>query len=235
MKKMVGLFRVMTFEELDKAAEVMVKYSPTDAYQILDETFAKTVKGDTFRRKALNNLMKVWGNGQKPLSDFQEKVLERYAISNYDEKKSLQVLMMLYSFSFFSDTINIIGKYLRMQDTFQSKTIMEEVRSTYGMTETVNKGVLTVLGSLVDWGFLFRSKPGVYELTKDKILITDEFIKNVLIRSILAHTDAEYLPLEIINNQAGLFMFDYQVSRLEVHLDDLNVLRERTDTFIGLK
>ena len=56
MKKMVGLFRVMTFEELDKAAEVMVKYSPTDAYQILDETFAKTVKGDTFRRKALNNL-----------------------------------------------------------------------------------------------------------------------------------------------------------------------------------
>ncbi|MFQ9330412.1 MAG: hypothetical protein ACLR2T_09370, partial [Streptococcus sp.] len=162
MKKMVGLFRVMTFEELDKAAEVMVKYSPTDAYQILDETFAKIIKGDTFRRKALNNLMNVWGNGQKPLSDFQEKVLKQYAISNYDEKKTLQVLMLLYSFSFFSDTINIIGKYLRMQDTFQSKTIMEEVRSTYGMTETVNKGLLTVLGSLVDWGFLLRSKPGVY-------------------------------------------------------------------------
>ncbi|MGQ4819674.1 hypothetical protein ACQ1ZK_21670, partial [Enterococcus faecium] len=79
----------MTFQELDKAAEVMLKYSTTDAYQILDEPFAKTIKGDTFARKALNNLMNVWGNRQKPLSDFQENVLQRYAISNHYEKKSL--------------------------------------------------------------------------------------------------------------------------------------------------
>lgn len=235
MKKTVGLFRVMMYEELDKTAELMLRYSPKDAYEILDEVLSQSISGNTFRRKALNNLTKVWGNGKKPLSEFQIEVLKKYAEASIEEKSALQILMTFYSFPFFSDTITVIGKYVRMNDIFQSKTIMREIHNSYGMTETVNKGVLTVLGTLVNWEVLTTDKKGQYALTGRKIKIVDEFIKNVMMHSILVHSEAEYVPLELINTQSGLFMLEYSITSSDINFDGIEVIRERVDTFVKLK
>src|SRR5699024_6301693 len=133
MKKNIGLFRVMTFEELNMTANLLNKFNPKDAYDILDENLSKDIEGETFRRKAINNLTNTGGNGQKPITSFKKKVLEVYSESSDQEKLTLQVLMMYYSFSFFADTTEIIGNYIRMKSDFQSKNIINEIRNIYGI------------------------------------------------------------------------------------------------------
>lgn len=235
MKKSVGLFRALRFEDLDKTAELLLKYSPMDAYDILDDILASTIKGKEGRRKVINNLMCVWGNGKKPPSELQMKVMERYSESSHDEKVVFQILMVYLAFPFFAEAVGIIGKYLRMSDELQSKTLMNEIRNIYGITETVQKGVISVLGSLANWGILITDKQGHYEYQGKKIMIADEFGKNVLIYAVLAHAEAEYLTLEVINNQAGFFMIEYIIGSSDVIFDDLEVLRERLDTFVKVK
>ncbi|SPC38242.1 hypothetical protein [Latilactobacillus fuchuensis] len=234
MKKTIGLFRVMNYEELDKAAELMLRYSPKEAYEILDEILMQYIAGATFRRKALNNLTKVWGNGQKSLNKYQISVLQKYPEVSSEERIAMQLLMTLYSFPFFSDVVTIIGKYIRMNDNFQSKTIMEEIRNTYGMTETVSKGGLSVLGTLVNWGFLRTDKNGKYDLTGKKIKIENEFIKNMIVYASLANSDAEYISLESINNHSGLFMFDFNINSSDIIFNNIEMIRERSDVFVKL-
>lgn len=74
-----------------------------------------------------------------------------------------------------------------------------------------------------------------YEHQGKKIVITDEFYKNVLIYAVLAHTKVEYVTLEVINNPAGFFMLEYMIGSSDVIFYDLEMLRERLDTFVIVK
>lgn len=234
MKKNIGLFRVMTFEELNMTANLLNKFNPKDAYDILDENLSKDIEGETFRRKAINNLTNTWGNGQKPLTSFQKKVLEVYSESSDQEKLTLQVLMMYYSFSFFADTTEIIGNYIRMKSDFQSKNIINEIRNIYGIRETVNKGVLSVIGTLTNWGFLDKETKGRYSVSNKRIYLGNKFGKNLLVLAILTHSEKEYITLESINSTSRFFMLDYQIDEKDIIFDNLEIIRDRNDIFIKM-
>ncbi|MCA9765534.1 MAG: hypothetical protein KC455_03855 [Carnobacterium sp.] len=235
MKKSVILFRSLQFEDLDNTAKLLLKYSSTDTYDILDEKLSGRIKGKEGRRKVINNLMRVWGNGKKTHCELQSKVIERYVVSSYNDKIVFQILMTYLTIPFFAEALGIVGRYFRMSDKVQSKTILNEVRNRYGITETVKKGSLALLGSLTNWGILETNKKGQYSYEGNKIEIRNRFLKNLLVKSILTHSEAEYISLEAINNQAGFFMFDYLITGTDIEFKDIEVLRERSHTFVKLK
>lgn len=81
-------------------------------------------------------------------------------------------------------------------------TDVEIITLTY--SNNLEKTELLLPFSVIKWRtkILIYDKVEHSEYQGKKNAITDEFDKNVLIYAVLAHTKAEYVTFEVINNQA---------------------------------
>lgn len=235
-KKLVGLFRPLRFEDLDLTAKLLSSYSIADAFDILDDKLAQDFEGKEGRRKLINNLTKVWGNGKKVLPEFNQKVVDEYLKSSHEDRVIIQYLMMYRQFPFFTDVARLTGNILRMTDGFSSKPIMNEIYGMYGTTVTVNKGASSALGTMVNWDIIARADGnGKYFYDESKLVVRTPLQMNLLVDAVLSNSEHEYVSTDAINETLGLFPLEYTLFTTVLDDNMFEVLHERTERFVKLK
>ena len=219
MKKEVGLFRPLRFDQLDLAASLLSNYELNDAFEIMNEKLSNELKGNVGRRKVINNITRVWSGGKKQPSNFQKNVLSRYCNANHDSKIAYQYLMTAIAFPFFRDTVNIVGKYLRITGKISNDFLLKEMEKIYGSAESVYKGTNAVVRGLIDWNLVdgMTEKGKLIEI--DKLRISDEFLKRLIVKVLMEHYNTEYIQLDQLNEDAIFFPFNYHLS--ESYFDNL--------------
>ncbi len=236
VKKSIGLFRPLRFDDIDLTAKLLNDYSVVDAFEILNEKLAPEFTGDVARRKLINNLTKVWGNGKVELPAFNKTVVEEYLKSNRTDKVIIQYLMMYKQFPFFIDVAQLTGKTVRMKDEFTSTNIMNEIFGMYGTTGTVRHGVGSALGTMANLDILKReNNQGKYSYTEDKLAIHTPLQINLLVDAVLSNSDHEYVSTDAINERLSLFPLEYTIFTTELDENLFEVLHERTELFVKLK
>lgn len=235
MKKTVGLFRVLTFEDLDLTARLLNNYEPKDVYDILNEKLSVKAKGSVGRRKLINNLMMVWGNGQKKPAEYQRHAMKAYLDMKKDEQIVLQYLMMLIAFPFLAFEATFAGKYLRLHNVITSKTFNYEVLNAYGNSDTIKRSITNGLGILREFGFLTQIKPGTFNFSGIKIDVKSNILKNYIALAVMSNTQNEYLTIDLINNNSMMYGLEYYIESSELAQDLFEVSNERLDTYIKIR
>lgn len=234
MKKPIGIFRVLSIDDLDETARLLKKYSPSDAYDILNDRLKEKARGQEGRRKLINNLMAVWGNGKNEPLKYQKKAIETYSSLSQDEQKVMHYLLALIAFPLLAFEAKLAGTYLMMIDTITSKTFMNEVMNVYGNSSTVTRSVSNGFGILRELGFLKQVKPGVYSLGDKQITVTSSILKELIVFSALANSKADTLTLDSINKDKTFFGLDFIITHKDIESDIFEIVIERTDIYVKL-
>ncbi|WP_028274685.1 hypothetical protein [Atopococcus tabaci] len=231
-KKTIGLFRVLTVEDLDRTARLLKKYSPQDAYDILNEKLMEKAPGDVGRRKLVNNLMMIWGNGKKEPANYQKKAMEVYNELPKEEQLVLHYLLALIAFPFLTFEARLAGKYLGLMDTVSSKVFMDEVMNKYGNSGTITRSVSNGFGILREFGFLKKEKAGRYSLGNQRIIVKSTLLKNYIVLAALLNTDSDTLSLEAVQHDKMFFGLDFILYSSDLDPNMFEVTSDRVHTYI---
>jgi hypothetical protein len=234
-KKAVGMFRTLSFENLNFTAGLFRKHDATDVYYILDEALTKTIHGKEGRRKLINNLMSVWGNGRQARSPYQVIANDIYPLLHRDEQIVMNYLMIIAAFPFFGDTACLIGKYQRLVDMISSKTITNEIFALYGTSGTVVRSISNNIGTLTNLDLLVRVKPGTYAFPSTRIVITSPEVKEFMAFIALVASKSDATTLNMLNNNPLFWGLQYHFQATDFSHSKFRLQVERSETYIELK
>lgn len=234
MKKAVGIFRVLSLENLDETARLLKKYSPSDVYDILNDRLKEKAQGAEGRRKLINNLMKIWGNGKSKPFNYQIEAIEIYDSLSSEEQKAMHYLLALIAFPFLAYEAKLAGRYLMIMDTITSKTFMNEMINAYGNSGTITRSVSNGFGMLREFGFIDQVKPGVYSLGREQIIVNSPILKKYIVLAALANANGDTLTLEAINADKTFFGLDFTIHSRDLQSHTFEIVVERTQTYVKL-
>ena len=162
-------------------------------------------------------------NIQKDHPEDKAAELRRQALSIYPTlqlERSLSTLpvhwcMIQVTYPIFADICALIGKISMIEETFTTAWIREKLYESWGERTTLDVPVKNILRTLIDFEAIEKVKTGVYKIRQ--ISVTDDGIKRLFIKTILALKQRAYYEITDLSYAPQLFPFVFDVSHEWLH------------------
>ncbi|RID89027.1 hypothetical protein D1953_00160 [Peribacillus asahii] len=234
MTKPIGFDQKVLLHHLDFTANEARRLERKEMYDVLENFLRTDIQGAKSRKNAITMLMKIWYLVGENHSSIREKALEMFPLLKQEERILLHWCMTILAYPFFYDLVREMGLHLRMQDMVPSQVLGRKMKSLYGERRRVEVATSAVLTSIKSWGITELYKNRSYSLS-EKIEVHSPELKQLIAEVLLACNDAHILPLELMNNNALFFPFDYHIKARDLIEDKFELVKSIDMTMVELK
>lgn len=234
MAKPIGFDQKVLLLHLDFTANEARRLERKEMYEVLDNFLRADIQGAKSRKNAITMLMKIWYLVGENHVSIREKALEMFPFLKQEERVLLHWCMTILAYPFFNDLIREMGLQFRMQDTLPSQILGRKMKSLYGERRRVEVATSAVLSSIKSWGITEPNKKHSYSLPK-KIEVHSPELKLLIAEVLLICNDAHILPLELMNNNALFFPFDYHIKAGDLTETQFELVKSIDMTIVELK
>ena len=156
--------------------------------QSIETMLTSTVPTAENRRKARNLLVSIWAEReQTEFQPFDQAALELYRKTE-QSSLVLQWGMLVARKPFFAAVARFIGRYSKLNESFQYAQVNRRMCELYGETESTSRATRAVLKTMQEIGALVKDKTGAITLTApQKVIAADEV--NWLLKGLLMTDD----------------------------------------------
>jgi hypothetical protein len=121
-------------------------------------------KGENRLKKTLRIVNKIIL--RNPLLEFIEenKQSMKQAIKKKQDRNLILISLLNSSFAFSFDTLQVLGKYLSVQEVVSTETIKKALSNKYGGNRATENALYSVIPMFIEAGLIKRPTLGVYEL-----------------------------------------------------------------------
>lgn len=147
-------------------------------------------KGENRLKKSLRIVNKIIL--KNPLSDFihDNKDQIKQAIKKKHDRNLILIALLNSSFAFSFDTLQLLGKYLSVQDLVNTDIIKKSLSSKYGGNRATENAIYSVIPMFIEAGLILRPSLGVYQRNND-FHITAPITKQIYIESFKSNNTFE--------------------------------------------
>ncbi|MDN4608203.1 hypothetical protein [Sporosarcina highlanderae] len=231
--KAVGFDQKIQLAYLDTTANLLRHYSDRkDMYAQLDAELLSSIKGEKSRKNAITMLMKTWSLVEPSIQEIRESLVAEYPYFNTTEKKFVHYCLVSIAYPYFREQMLYVGKNLKMADEVYSRTVLSEMKNLYGDRRRVEVATGAVFSSVKEWGILKMIKSGVYEKNLFELSLTHPLLQSLLLAVLMIHYDTNSISLEVVNNSAIFFPFDYHVRIGDMDQERFTIIKTIRDTII---
>jgi len=124
-------------------------------------------KGENRLKKSLRIVNKIIL--RNPLIEFIEEKKQsiKQAIKKKHDRNLILISLLNSSFAFSFDTLQILGKYLSVQDLVNTETIKKLLSNKYGGNRATENALYSVIPMFIEAGLIKRPSLGVYQYNAD--------------------------------------------------------------------
>lgn len=139
-------------------------------------------KGENRLKKSLRIVNKIIL--RSPLLEFIEENKQsiKQAIKKKHDRNLILISLLNSSFSFSFDTLQLLGKYLSVQDLVNREIIKKALASVYGGNRATENAINSVIPMFIEAGLIKRPTLGVYQHNAD-FQISTSVSKLIFIKS----------------------------------------------------
>lgn len=238
MKKAVGFDQKILLHQLDfMAREIPRSETRQELYEKVDEFLTADIAGYKSRMNARTILFKIWY-----LVDDDYKHLQQEALRLMDDEVSQKERIVIHwgmtmlAYPFFKDLINEMGMLFKLQQEVSSDQISRKIKALYGDRRRVEVSISASLTSLRAWGVIVTEKRNIQEITKEKISIQSNTLKQWIAEVLIHVLGVDALPIEYYRNNSLLFPFNLDLSTDDLEKQRFNIIRQGVDMrMVGLQ
>lgn len=230
--KAVGFDQKILLHQLDFASQKLNEISIKKMHSLLDEHLMSDIKGNASRRCAHAIIMKIWWSVEENHRIIRDYAHHLYPTLMKTEKYLLHWCMTCLAYPFFKEQINYLGKHLRMADEVRSRVVLAEMKNLYGDRRRVEVATGAVLSTVKNWNFVNMTSPGVYRMPEKRIEIHSSELKQLMVEVLMDHLDTNSVTLEMVNNSAIFFPFDYHIGTGDLNEKRFAIIKNIRDTII---
>lgn len=229
--KAVGFDQRILLRQLDFAVDHLNRTSINEMHKLLDNFLREDIAGKASRRCAHAIVMKIWWSVPE-----KHRIIRDYAVSLFpllknEEKVFVHWCMTSLAYPFFYEQVNHLGKHLRMADEVRSRVIINEMKRLYGDRRRVEVATSAIFTTVKSWSLIERSKPGVYYLRKQSQIESSD-LKQLLIDVLMEYHDTDSLSIEMLNNSAIMFPFDYYLTIGDINYKRFTIVKSISSTIV---
>lgn len=139
-------------------------------------------KGENRLKKSLRIVNKIIL--RSPLLEFIEENKQsiKQAIKKKHDRNLILISLLNSSFAFSFDTLQLLGKYLSVQDLVNREIIKKALASVYGGNRATENAIDSVIPMFIEAGLIERPRLGVYKHNTD-FQISTRVSKQIFIES----------------------------------------------------
>ncbi len=169
-----------------------------------------------------------------PCAALQAEALEIFPVLTSEEHLALHWGMALCVFPSFHETIQIIGRLLRLQGEFRKSEVISRALERYGNQSTLKRAVERIIQTLCDWNVL-KSEANLYRATPLR-LVTRPVLSVWLYCCLMSRNLEHYWQIADLIRAPELFPFEVQHPLRLFHNDShFTVHRDASgDEIVGL-
>lgn len=182
---------------------------------------ADRIEGKDACRKTANLLTNLWLREYPETSHLRSEALKLASEVDQDQFVVLHWGMALANFALFSQTVDVIGRLLRIQGDIERVTVRKRVLEAYSNQGTIPRSVDRIIQSLIDWRILESDDKKSFHI-QNSIFIEDGKIFNWLVKCMVNSDPKTGIAVIDISRAQKLFPF-------EIGADVRKVLRQSGD------
>jgi hypothetical protein len=184
--------------------------------------------------KTRNQLTSLWFDKSDNISnEFSEFAVE-YVKESHDIPLVIHWGLLIAKKKFFADVARFIGRNSKLNDSFTYAQVQKRMVELYGDTETVKRGLRSVLKTMVDFGVLLRSNSRSYQVNKNDLAVPNKLM-NWLLCALLFSEDVMSRTLSDIIDDAVWFPFELDVQPEDVDKQWFEVHQQGYDLMLFRK
>lgn len=147
-------------------------------------------KGENRLKKSLRIVNKIIL--RNPLLEFIEenKQSMKQAIKKKYDRNLILISILNSSFAFSFDTLQLLGKYLSVQDLVNREIIKKALANVYGGNRATENAIDSVIPMFIEAGLITRPNLGVYQRNAD-FQITSTVGKQIFIESFKSNSSLD--------------------------------------------
>lgn len=230
--KPVGFDQKIKIQNLNLLVNKLRIDDGEDLYSYLDNQLMTEIKGKMSRQHVITMLMKIWNFSDETIESLKYCLVQEFPYLTKEEQICTHYCMSCIAYPFFAKYMLLLYKNLKLADSVQSKLLTKEMKNIYGDRRRVEVAASAVLSSVKDWGIVRKFKVGAYELPSNQFLISNPLIKYLLIETYMIINESDIVSLEVVNNSAIFYPFDFDVSIGDIQHSRLTVIKNIRDTLI---
>jgi hypothetical protein len=178
--KSIDINQRIPLDVLYVALDSFLNDSYNEAYIL--EQLKLEFKGENRIKKSLRIVNKVIL--KSPLIEFIEnhKAEIKQAIKKKQDRNYILIALLNSSFSFAFDTLQLLGKFLSVQDLVNGETIKKSLSSIYGGNRATEIAMYSVIPMFIEAGLIIRPKQGLYQ-KNEEVIVNSEVVYKVFTES----------------------------------------------------
>jgi hypothetical protein len=237
MKKAVGFDQKILLHQLDfMAREIPRSETRQELYEKADEILTADIAGYKSRMNARTILFKIWYLVDDDYKHLQQEALRLMDEVSQKERITIHWGMTMLAYPFFKDLINEMGMLFKLQQEVSSDQISRKIKALYGDRRRVEVSISASLTSLRAWGVIVTEKRNMQEITKEKISIQSNALKQWIAEVLIHVLGVDALPIEYYRNNSLLFPFNLDLSTDDFEKQRFNIIRQGVDMrMVGLQ
>jgi hypothetical protein len=186
--KSININQRIPLDTLYAALESYLNGSYSENYIL--EQLRLEFKGENRLKKSLRIVNKIIL--RNPLLAFidQNKDQIRQAIKKKHDRNLILISLLNSSFAFSFDTLQLLGKFLLVQDLVNTETIKKSLTNVYGGNRATENAIYSVIPMFIEADLIKRPTIGVYQRNSD-FQISSTVSKQIFIESFKTNNTLE--------------------------------------------
>jgi hypothetical protein len=234
ISKPIGFDQKVLLHQLDFTANETRRLQRKEMYNVLDNFVRADIQGAKSRKNAITMLMKIWHRVEQNHIIIRDKALKMFPYLKPQEKVVLHWCMTLLAYPFFKDIVKEMGLNFRLHDLVSSQSLGRKMKNLYGDRRRVEVATSAVLMSIRSWGIISPQKGREYTIS-EKITIDSPELLQLLAEVLLTIDESDALPLDLMNNNALFFPFEYNISIGDLKNKNFDMINSLDLTMIELQ
>lgn len=164
-------------------------------------------KGENRLKKSLRIVNKIIL--RNPLLEFIEENKQsiKQAIKKKHDRNLILISLLNSSFAFSFDTLQLLGKYLSVQDLVNRETIKKSLANIYGGNRATENAIDSIIPMFIEAGLICRLKLGVYQRNVD-FQITSTTGKQIFIESFKTNNTLDGIQEYQLRDPYFMFLYN---------------------------
>lgn len=224
MSKRVNFSRHIEIQWLDSVAVWVAEgKQKKELDELIDLMLKPSITCRVNRGKTRNLLTKLWSpNSNGVTESFAQFAIEAVLDSEYPDFL-LHWGMLIAKNNFFSDVVRFIGRREKHSEVFTYAQVQKNIVELYGDTETVKRGLRSVLKTLVNFKIIERQRNRTYKAHRLEYKVETKY-KSWLLQSLMYNQRYRSRSLaDMLDDLVWFpFVFSVSVNELETTWFDLH-------------
>jgi len=186
------------------------------------------------RRKARNLLVSIWAvRADTKYEQFDRLALELYRKTE-QSTLSLQWGMLVARKPFFAAVARFIGRYSKLNDSFQYAQVNKRMCELYGETESTSRATRAVLKTMQELGALMKNENGSLYLATT-VNESDKTFINWMLTGLLASDELNSRAFDEILQDPVWFPFQFSINVNQIDTDLFDLHQQGNSLYLFLK